>query len=166
MPRSVCQAAIDLIENAEGCYLTAYYCPAGVPTIGFGHTKGVTPADVAHQKTITRLEADALLAQDLAIVSDQVAHYVNVGLTDEQFGALVSFTFNLGVGNLSASTLLKRLNAGDYIGAAGEFDKWVKATVKGVKQTLPGLVKRRAAEKVLFLQGTQMDNAMPQAVST
>ncbi|MBF0428522.1 MAG: lysozyme [Magnetococcales bacterium] len=165
MTRPICQAAVDLIKNAEGCYLTAYYCPAGVPTIGYGHTKGVTPADVAQKKTITQAEADALLGQDLALVSEQVAHYVNVGLSDEQHGALVSFTFNLGVGNLAASTLLKKLNRGDYLGAADEFGKWVKATVNGKKITLPGLVKRRAAEKNLFLQGTHMDNAMPQAVS-
>lgn len=165
MTRTVCQEAIDLIKNAEGCYLTAYYCPAHIPTIGYGHTKGVTPTDVANKKTITKDEAEKLLLKDLSIVSDQVEHYVNVGLSDEQFGALVSFTFNLGAGSLSESTLLKKLNGGDYLGAANEFDRWVKCTVNGAKVTLPGLVKRRTNEKMLYLSGTHMDTAMPQSVT-
>ena len=163
MSRTVCQAAVDLIKKAEGYFLTAYYCPAHVPTIGYGHTHGVTSADVG-QKTITQADADALLNQDLAMVADLVAQHVTASLSEDQFGALVSFTFNLGIGNLAASTLLKKLNAGDYCGAANQFDVWVMATVNGVKQSLPGLVKRRAAEKNLFLQGTEVDDAMPQDV--
>ncbi len=156
MPRSVCQAAVGLVGDAEGFYPVAYFCPAGVPTIGFGHTKGVAAADVGH-KTITRAEADDLLRQDLAEAAAAVERLVTVNLSNEQFGALVSFTFNLGSGNLAKSTLLKKLNAGDYMGAANEFGVWVKATVGGVKKTLPGLVKRRKAEMTLFIQGTNPD---------
>ncbi|MBF0613436.1 MAG: lysozyme [Magnetococcales bacterium] len=154
MSRQICEAAIDLVKNAEGCRLTAYYCPAHIPTIGYGHTKGVTAADVANGRTITQDEADQMLASDLASFGDQVAKLVKVTVSDDQFGALVSLAFNIGTGNLAASTLLKDLNGGDYLAAADQFTVWCKGTVNGVKQTLPGLVTRRAAERALFLSGT------------
>lgn len=146
MGRQVCRAAVELVKSFEGLRLAAYICPAGKPTIGYGHTQGVTIGD-----HITEEQAENYLQNDLNTAGKAVERLVTVALSDGQFGALASFVFNLGEGNLKASTLLKELNVGDYAGAAGEFDKWVKATVNGEKVTLPGLVKRRKAEKELFM---------------
>ena len=140
-------ASLNLIKSFEGCKLTAYLCPANVPTIGWGHTKTVTKADVG-KKTITQSEADALLLSDLVTYENAVKRLVKVPLSENQYGALVSFTYNLGQGNLANSTLLKKLNAKDYKGAADEFSKWTKVGGK----TLNGLVRRRAAERALFLK--------------
>lgn len=135
-------AGIELIKKFEGLYLKAYQDPIGIWTIGYGHTGGVK----AGQK-ITAAEAEALLRVDLLTAEGDVARLVKVPLTPNQHAALVSFAFNLGGGNLAKSTLLKRLNAKDYLGAANEFPKWNKAGGK----ILSGLVKRRAAEQRLFL---------------
>lgn len=145
----VCQAAVDLVKHFEGLYLNAYLCPAGVPTIGYGHTAGVKMG-----QTITAEQADALLAADLTEAAGHVDALVTVPVNDDQRGALSSFVFNLGAGSLAGSTLLKLLNAGDYNGAAGQFGRWVYATVNGKKTQLPGLVARRAAEAALFQSQT------------
>lgn len=141
MTKPVCQAAIDLVKHFEGLYLNAYLCPAGVPTIGYGHTEGVKMG-----QTITAQRAEDFLAGDLASAAADVDRLVTVALNDDQRGALASFVFNLGAGNLASSTLLRKLNAGDYAGAAAEFGKWVNAGGR----KLDGLVKRRAAEADLF----------------
>lgn len=133
---------IDLIKAFEGLRLNAYRCPAGVPTIGYGHTK-----DVVMGTKITAEDAEELLRGDLEVFEDGVAEAVKLSLTQGQFDALVSFSFNLGVGALRKSTLLKKLNMGDIEGAADEFLKWNRAGGK----VLPGLVKRRKAERELFL---------------
>ncbi|MBP2230829.1 lysozyme [Azospirillum agricola] len=149
MTSPVCAAAVDLVKHFEGLYLTAYRCPAGVPTIGFGHTAGVTEADIGRRR-ITAAQADAFLSADLTAAAGQVDGLARVALTPDQRGALASFVFNLGGGSLASSTLLRLLNAGDYQGAAGQFGRWVYATVDGVPTQLPGLVSRRAAEAALF----------------
>ena len=144
MDRKVMQiskAGLDLIKQFEGLYLNAYRCPAGVPTIGYGHTAGV-----AMGQTITQQQADDFLRRDVRQFERAVSRLVHVPLTQGQFDALVSFTYNLSAANLGNSTLLRLLNAGDYKGAAAQFDRWTKA---GGKE-LPGLVKRRAAERALF----------------
>lgn len=133
---------INLIKESEGFRDKAYKCPAGIWTIGFGFTKGVKPSD-----TTTLDEAIARLAVELEDYEAGVLEHVRVPLTQGQFDALVDFAFNLGVGALSESTLLRKLNDGDLMGAANEFPRWVKSGGK----TLPGLVKRRAAERALFL---------------
>lgn len=133
--------SLALIRQAEGLRLRAYKCPAGVWTIGFGTTAGVKEGQV-----ITKERAEDLLRDDVKRFEDQVLRLVKVPLTQGQLDALVSFTYNLGAANLSNSTLLRLLNAGDYKGAAAQFDRWTKA---GGKE-LPGLVKRRAAERALF----------------
>jgi len=143
------QAAIDLIKHYEALRLTAYLCPADVPTIGWGHTKTVTRADVDRKKTITAKQADALLRDDIGNAEAAVRSLVRVPLTDGQYGALVSFAFNLGFSALSRSTLLRLLNAGNYDGAAAEFARWVKAN----GEVMPGLVKRRADEVSLWHGG-------------
>lgn len=158
MTTPVCEEAVNLVKHFEGLYLTAYKCPAGVWTIGYGHTAGVTEG-----QTITADQANAFLQADLTAAAAQVDRLVKVPLKPQQRGALASFVFNLGAGSLQSSTLLRLLNQGDYAGASGQFGRWVYATVNGVKTQLPGLVKRRAAEAELF-QGAA--GAQPQASVT
>lgn len=166
MARKINSAGIKLVQNFEGLKLEAYLCPAGVWTIGYGHTIGVKKGD-----KITTAEADTILAQDLNQFGEQVEKYVRVPLHDNQFAALVSFAFNVGIGSLTSSSLLKRLNNGDYDCVPSELGKWVKATnpKTGKKVTLPGLVKRRAAESQLWLDTDSSDSFlntsdMPQQV--
>ena len=132
---------LDIVKEAEGLRLSAYLCPAGIPTIGYGHTKGVKLGD-----TCTKEQAEKWLENDFFTAKRDVKAVVKVPLKENQLDALASFVFNLGVRKLIQSTLLKKLNAGDYNGAAAEFDKWVFAG----KVKLNGLVKRRAKERELF----------------
>ncbi|MBO8415062.1 MAG: lysozyme [Proteobacteria bacterium] len=137
---------LELIKHFEGFKATAYFCPAHKPTIGYGHTgNDVTEADV-NVKTITQAEAEALLRADLKIAENGVKSHCNVPLTQCQFDALVSFTYNLGAGNLKSSTLLKMLNASDFTGAEAQFPRWCKSGGK----TVDGLLRRRHAEAALF----------------
>lgn len=139
-------AVYDLIKQYEGLRLHAYQDSAGVWTIGWGHT-----GDVRRGQSITVHQAGALLALDIGIAAAAVNRHVEAPLNQGMFDALTSFVFNLGEGRLASSTLLKKLNLRDYTAAAAEFGKWVKATVRGKKVTLAGLVSRRAAERSLFL---------------
>jgi lysozyme len=132
---------LKLTESFEGCRLQAYLDSVGVPTIGYGHTHGV-----AMGMTCTQEQADAWLQQDVQGAVQAVNKFVTVPLTQQQFDALVDFTFNLGSGALQHSTLLRLLNSGNYQGAAGEFEKWDKAGGK----VLPGLLRRRQAERDMF----------------
>lgn len=131
---------IDLIKQFEGLRLDAYQDSVGVWTIGYGHTQGVKAGD-----KITQEQADKLLMEDLAIFQRAVNKAVYIPLRQGQFDALVSFAFNLGVGNLLSSTLLRLLNSGQDPSA--EFGKWVNAGGK----KLAGLVRRREAERLLFV---------------
>ena len=140
------QKAIDLIKEFEGFEPKAYICPAGILTIGYGTTK-----NVQRNQIITESVAEQFLMRDLQSIENQINNAVKVSLNQNQFDALVSFVYNLGIGNLTASTLLRKLNANDLMGAANEFPKWNKATVNGVKKELAGLTKRREAERKLFL---------------
>lgn len=136
------RAGIDLVKASEGVRLKAYRDPVGVLTIGYGHTG----TDVYEGQTISEGEAAQLLMDDVKFAEVGVKAYVNVPISQNQYDALVDFTFNLGVGALRSSTLLKKLNAGDYVGAGKEFFRWDKAGGK----VLPGLTKRRAAEAALW----------------
>ncbi len=143
-------ATLALVKSFEGCVLNAYPDPAtgGEPaTVGWGHTSAAGPPSVHMGMTITQAQADAFLEADLNAVAAKVQHVVTHPVTPNQFGALVSFTFNLGLGNLLKSTLLKKVNAGDMQGAAAEFSKWTL----GNGHVMPGLVRRRVAEAKLFL---------------
>ena len=140
---NISEIGIQLIKNFEGCVLKAYKCPAGIWTIGYGHTSGVKEG-----QTITLKQAEDYLLQDIRAYEITVNNLVNVPLNQNQFDALVSFCYNLGPNNLKNSTLIKLLNKKDYLGAAEQFDRWVYAGGK----KLSGLVKRRAAEKELFLK--------------
>lgn len=137
------QDGINLIKKYEGLRLKAYKCPAGVWTIGYGHTNNVRPNDV-----LTIEQAHQLLLIDLKLVECAIIRNVKKPLNQAQFDACVSFVFNVGAGNFQKSTLLKKINSGDYAGAANEFGKWVYAN----KKKMPGLVRRRAAEKALFIK--------------
>lgn len=132
-----------LTQEFEGLRLEAYQDSVGVWTIGYGHTKGVKKGD-----KISKEQALIYLKEDMREAEEAVTTLVKVALTQNQYDALVDFTFNLGYGNLSKSTLLKFLNTGDYAGAWKEFQKWNKAGGK----VLAGLVKRRQAEADLFMK--------------
>jgi lysozyme len=143
------ELAMDLAKQFEGCELKAYPDPArgwDLPTIGYG----CTGPDITRDTVWTQAQADAELEQRMNGFGESVDRLVKVPVTDEQKGALADFAYNLGPVALQNSTLLRLLNGGDAAGAADEFRKWVKAG--GV--TLPGLVKRRDAERALFLLGS------------
>jgi len=133
---------VELVKRFEGFRAKPYLCPAGVPTIGYGHTEGVSLAD----PPISREAAGVLLEKDLALFAAGVLRQLKRPVSQCLLDALVSFAYNVGLGNLQRSTLLKMVNSGDLAGAAHEFAKWTKA--KG--RELPGLVRRRAAERALF----------------
>lgn len=139
------EACYALIRQREGCRLTAYPDPAtgGAPwTIGYGHTG----SEVHQGMTISQQEADEMLEHDVDKVAVQVSRLVNVDMTQHEFDALVCFVFNVGIGNFAKSTMLKKLNSGDFAGAAAEFPKWDRAAGK----EMPGLLARREAEEGLF----------------
>lgn len=138
---------IALIKEFEGCKLTAYQDSVGVWTIGFGWTQPVDGKPIRAGMTIKQETAERLLKTGLVSYESDVSRLVKVGLTQGQFDALVAFTYNLGARSLSTSTLLRKLNAGDYTGAAAEFMSWNKAGGKALK----GLTRRREAERALFL---------------
>ncbi|EPC9992635.1 TPA: lysozyme [Enterobacter ludwigii] len=138
---------IALIKQFEGCKLTAYQDSVGVWTIGYGWTQPVDGRPIRAGMTIKQETAERLLKTGLVSYESDVSRLVKVGLTQGQFDALVSFTYNLGARSLSTSTLLRKLNAGDYAGAANEFLRWNKAGGK----VLNGLTRRREAERALFL---------------
>jgi|TARA_R100000742_G_C4191202_1_gene23226 lysozyme len=138
---NISQEGISLIKKFEGCELEAYKCAAGVWTIGYGHTKNVKEGD-----SITKEEAETLLVNELMDYCNYVDLYVKVPLKQNQFDALVSWTYNLGPTNLQSSTMLKFLNAGDYHLIPTQIKRWNKA--KG--QVLEGLTRRREAEALMF----------------
>ena len=132
----------ELIKKWEGCKLVAYLCPAGIPTIGYGHTKDVKLGDLCTQE-----QAEEWLREDMQEAEVGIKRCLTIPISRNQMEALVSFVFNLGIGNLRQSTLLKYLNQGEYEQAANQFVRWNKS--KG--QVLEGLTNRRLDEKQLFL---------------
>lgn len=141
----ISQACIDLVKRFEGFCGTAYRCPAGKLTLGYGHTDGVKVGD-----TITQEQAERQLAHDLSLYAAAILRALDadeIEVTQGQLDALVSFAYNVGCTALLKSTLWRKLKDGDIQGAADEFGRWTKAG--GI--ILPGLVKRRQAERNLFL---------------
>ena len=136
---------IELIKHFEGCELHAYKDIVGVGTIGYGHTG----SDVAEGQTVTEEEAEEILRKDLTKFEDYVKNYVECELNQEQFDALVAWTFNLGPGNLKSSTLLKRLNENDYDDVPNQIRRWNRAG----GEVVSGLVRRRNSEAHLFEHG-------------
>lgn len=132
----------NLLQKFEGCKLKAYKCPAGILTIGYGHTSAAGNPQVTEGMTITQAEADTILAKDLYTFEQGVSKCVTVSLNQNQFDTLVDFAYNAGLGALQKSTLLKKVNAGDFDAVPAELMKWTK----GGGKELPGLVRRRQAE--------------------
>ncbi len=133
---------IALIKRFEGFCATVYFCPAGKPTIGYGHV--VKPGE--RFGTLTEAQAIELLRADAEIAAHSVKRFISAPLTQNQFDVLVSFTFNLGGSALETSTLRSLINTGRLEAVPRELNRWVFA--KG--QRLPGLIARRAAEAQLF----------------
>ena len=153
--RHVTDAGLDLIKRFEGFSPTIYICPAGYPTIGYGHVV------LAHERQefaagITQAKATDILRKDVGIAERAVLRLISVPLTDGQFDALVSFTFNLGAGALQRSTLRRKVNRGEHESVPGELMKWVWAAGK----RLPGLVRRRKAEALAYSSGLHVSDAM------
>lgn len=161
---------LALIKEFEGYHkaqpdgsCVAYLCPAGVPTIGWGCTEGVKLG-----MRWTREEAEAGLLRELAKAQAAVVRLVTVPINQQQFDALVSFTYNVGIGAIQRSTLLRKLNRHDYDGAEREFSRWTR----GGGRVLRGLVRRRKREAMLFASGGLVahevshveEEGMPQAV--
>lgn len=138
----------NLIKEFEGLRLEAYQCSAGVWTIGYGSTRGISGGSIKEGDTITLDEAEMLLQRDLEPFSEYVNKVVKVPLTQNQFDALVSLVYNIGNGNFKFSTLLRHLNNADYQDAADQFLVWRKAGGKVIR----GLEIRRAKERELFLK--------------
>ncbi len=146
IPVKINDAGLALIMKYEGCKLKSYRCPAGVLTIGFGHTGD----DVTENTVWSEAQADRALIDDLDKFCKAVSSMVKVNLTDNQFSALVCLCYNIGISALKNSTLMMMVNAGDFFGAAAQFDLWNKAGGR----VLEGLCKRREAERLLFECGS------------
>jgi lysozyme len=152
------ESGIELIKSFEGFRSEAYRDPAGVWTIGYGHTSAAGEPRVAEGMTVSRSEADAILRRDAANFSRQLNRALRVQLTDEQFSALVSFTYNVGPENLRRSSVLEAVNKSDFASVPRRLSLWTKAGGR----VLPGLVKRRAAEAAMFVGGNDQVTSPPQ----
>ena len=141
---------LDLTKGFEKCRLLPYKDGGGVWTNGWGNTHRVTPGIA-----ISQTQADKDLLANVQDAVDCVNDSVTVKLTQDQFDALVDFTFNAGCGAFKGSTLLRKLNAGDFVGADAQFAVWNKIRVNGVLTASKGLDNRRAAEDKLFDEGVR-----------
>ena len=158
-PEKISAQAQNLIKSFEGLakvgtdgVIRSYRCPAGRWTIGWGHTKGVRSG-----MKITEEEAQAFFLEDIVAFEKAIKRQVKVPLSQNQFDALVCLVYNIGEGNFSKSTLLKKLNRGLYDEVPEQILRWNKATLDGNLQTLRGLTRRRTAESALF----SMDAPLP-----
>lgn len=145
-PRAIGEEGVSLIRAFEGFSSVPYVCPAGFPTVGYGH---VVQAGERFETPLSAEEGEALLRRDLPRYEAAVCRLIDMPLGALCFDALVSFTFNLGEGALAASTLRRLVNAGRLADAGAQFDRWVFAGAR----KLPGLVRRRAAERALWERG-------------
>lgn len=145
--RQITSVGLNLIKQFEGFEGEVYLDAAGLPTIGYGHllTKQEL-ADGTFENGISKLEAEDLLRKDVRFAEKAVLRLIKVPLSDGQFDALVSFTFNLGSGSLQRSTLRRKLNRGEYDAIPNELMRWVNAGGRRLR----GLVRRRQAETIMF----------------
>lgn len=157
-PSTVSQQGVELVKKFEGLHklkedglVHSYRCPAGVWSLGYGFTKGVRSGT-----KMTVQECEDRLLEELNEFGAQVRRVVDVPLTQSQFDAIVSLTFNIGIGNLKSSTLLRKLNAGDYAAVPAQMMRWNKARVDGKLTPLKGLTRRRAAEAAVFTMDAQL----------
>ena len=143
--RHITEEGLDLIKRFEGFRPTIYICPAGWPTIGYGHVLRDSER-VRFSAGIDERAAEELLRFDVEIAERAVLRLIHVPLSDGQFSALVSFAFNLGAGALQRSTMRRKINREEYEAVPAEFRRWVWAGGRKLK----GLMRRRAAEAALF----------------
>lgn len=136
------EIALDIIKKWEGYKAYPYQDAVGVWTIGYGTTEGVGP----HSRPVTQDQAEQHIIREMVKIQVDIDTLVDVPLSENQNAALISFIYNLGVGNFRSSTLLRKLNKGNYYGAAREFDRWIYAGGK----VLTGLINRRKDEANLF----------------
>jgi len=148
----ISKSGLDLIKSSEGFRGTAYLCPAGVPTIGWGFTVGVRIGD-----TMTLTEANERIVNEMVVYGEAVYQAVHGVCTQPEFDALCSLTWNIGIAGMKKSSVVRLHNAGDKAAAARAFGLWNKSRGK----VLAGLVRRRSAEAALYLAGS---TEMPQAV--
>lgn len=164
LPWPIALAAVALIAQAESLRLTAYLCPAGVWTLGWGETDGIVRG-----MRWTKAQADQRFCDALIEYTDKVLALCKRTPTDNELGALVSLGYNIGIGALAKSTVLRQFNAGNDAAAARAFGLYNKARVNKVLQPLPGLTARRAAEAALYLTPVADPDVppepMPQAVA-
>lgn len=170
IPDNVSEAGVRLVKKFEGLHkvgddgmIHSYRCPAGKWTIGYGSTKGIRSG-----MRITEAEAENLLADDLNEHGKAVHRYVEVPLSQNQYDALTSLVFNIGPANFKSSTLLKKLNAGQYNEVPDQLMRWNKARVDGKLTPLRGLTRRRTAEAALFAMDAKLaadgGDMMPQKI--
>ena len=144
------KSTLHLVKQYEGFRSRAYLDTNGLPVVGYGQSK-IYGKPVRLGQSISSTQAEAALIKELSRIQLLVQAHVRVPLTPNQLSALTSLVYNTGPGFLTRSTLIRKLNAGDYAGAAREFPRWNKAHLRGKLVPLPGLTKRRLAEQRLFL---------------
>lgn len=144
-------AAVNIIKEFEGFKSHAYIDTDGTPVIGYGLSQ-IKGESVQIGDRISPDEANVALHSQLQVIQQELDKAIKVDLSDEQLGAIASLSFNAGVNHIADSTLVKKINAGNYADAANEFLRWDKANVRGRLVQLPGLTRRRRAERELFLQ--------------
>lgn len=147
---------LNLIKGYEGLRMSAHYAPCEKWTVGYGHT-----SSARHGMSVTEGDAERLLRDDVQPIEQLLTDTVRAPLNQNEHDALVSLIFNIGDENWKRSTVLRKLNAGDKIGAANAFELWTKAFVNNELVSLDGLVRRRAAEKSLFLMPTDASLVVP-----
>jgi lysozyme len=149
-PKPVSKFAINLIKEFEGFKDYAYIDTDGTPVIGYGLSRiGGLPVQIGDR--ISPTQADAALNAHLREIDRELDEVIKVDLSDRQLSAVISLAYNVGVDGIKSSTLVEKINAEDYVGAADEFLRWDKANMQGVLLQMPGLTRRRAAERQLFL---------------
>ena len=149
---------LNLIKGYEGLRMSAHYSPGEEWTVGYGHT-----STARHGMSVTEGDAERLLRQDVQPIEKLISDTVRAPLNQNEHDAIVSLIFNIGDQNWKRSTVLRKLNEGDKLAASRAFEMWTKARVNGELVTLDGLVRRRAAEKSLFLMPTDASLVVPTA---
>jgi GH24 family phage-related lysozyme (muramidase) len=150
------ETGLNLIKGYEGLRMSAHYAPTEQWTVGYGHT-----GSARHGMSVTEGDAERLLKDDVKPIEQLISDTVRAPLNQNEHDALVSLIFNIGEDNWRRSTALRKLNAGDKLGSANAFELWTKAFVSNELVTLDGLVRRRAAEKSLFLMPTDAALVVP-----
>jgi len=156
MANNTGETGLNLIKAYEGLRMSAQYTPSQEWSVGYGHR-----STARHGMSVTEGDAIRLLKDDVKPLEEVISNTVRAPLNQNEHDALVSLIFNIGEENFKRSTVLRKLNAGDKLGAAEAFEKWTKAKVNGELVTLDGLVRRRAAEKSLFLMPTDASLVVP-----